>query len=75
MSLAEFNKIKSGTTYEEVCKIVGGEGELLSSADLFFNEADATEIYSWDGEGTLGANANVTFQGGKVITKAQFGLE
>jgi hypothetical protein len=28
----------------------------------------------WDGEGGLGANANVQFQNGNVIGKAQFGL-
>jgi len=34
-----------------------------------------TIIYSWDGEGEIGANANFTFQGGKLQNKAQFGLK
>ena len=38
-------------------------------------DAYKSAIYMWEGEGSLGANANVTFQGGKVLSKAQMGLE
>ena len=75
ISLEEFNKIETGMTYEEVRDIVGGEGTLGSSVDVGFGEEYKTEIYQWTGEGSLGANANVTFQGGKVISKAQIGLK
>ncbi|MBQ7779109.1 MAG: DUF3862 domain-containing protein [Clostridia bacterium] len=76
ISLKEFNSIETGMTYEEVCDIIGCEGELISSADLNVGSEYASEIYSWKGEtGIIGANASVTFQGGKVISKAQFGLE
>ena len=73
MSLAEFNKIKTGMTYSEVVEIVGCEGELMSEVDLGMPEY-ATQLYTWKGWGSLGANANVSFQGGKVISKAQIGL-
>ena len=75
ISLEEFNKIKTGMTYEEVCAIIGGEGTLSSSVDVGIGAEYKTEIYQWTGHGSLGANANVTFQGGKVISKAQIGLK
>lgn len=74
MSLDEFNQIKNGMTYEEVCDIVGGEGELEADADLGIGSEYATKIYTWEGNGSFGANANVTFQGGRVVSKAQLGL-
>ena len=62
-------------TYKEVCEIVGGEGTLGSSVDLDMGDEYKTEIYQWTGNGSIGANANVTFQGGKVVSKAQVGLK
>lgn len=75
ISLSEFNQIETGMTYEEVCNIVGGEGTLSSSVDLGLGDSFKTEIYQWTGDGIIGANANVTFQGGKVMSKAQIGLQ
>ena len=75
ISLEEFNKIETGMTYKEVCEIVGGEGTLGSSVDLDMGDEYKTEIYQWTGDGSIGANANVTFQGGKVVSKAQIGLK
>lgn len=70
---AEFEAIESGMTYDEVVEIIGGPGEVMSESG---NEGEAahTVMYSWDGVGQLGANANATFQGGELINKAQFGL-
>ena len=74
ITLEEFEAIQNGMTYQEVTDIVGSSGELISEVDI--GVADYyTQVRSWEGEGTLGANANVTFQGGKVTAKAQFGLE
>lgn len=75
ISLKEFNQIENGMTYEEVCEIIGCEGELMSEADLNIGSQYATEIYTWKGEKGIGANANVTFQGGVVVSKAQVGLK
>lgn len=74
ITLEEFNQIRTGMDYQEVFDIVGGRGEMLSEVDLGLGDEYYTAIYSWTGEGSLGANANVTFQGGKVVSKAQFGL-
>ncbi|WP_309479061.1 DUF3862 domain-containing protein [Brevibacillus agri] len=74
MSKAEFDKIQNGMSYEEVVAIVGGPGEMLSETgtkgDQFY-----TVMYAWEGEGGFGANANAMFQGGKMISKSQFGLK
>ncbi|MGG3888610.1 DUF3862 domain-containing protein [Metabacillus fastidiosus] len=74
VSLDEFNQIKNGMTYDEVVKIVGGEGNMLSESgdegtDFY------TIMYDYRGEGDFGANANFTFQGGKLQNKSQFGLK
>lgn len=72
ISLAEFEAIQTGWTLQMVIDTVGGPGKLLSRLDL---AGIVTEIYMWDGEGGLGANANVELQNGRMIGKAQFGLQ
>lgn len=74
MTLAIYNQIQNGMSYQEVVNLVGAQGTVLSDVDLG-NSEYRTTMYSWEGQGTLGANASVTFQGDKVIGKAQFGLE
>lgn len=73
ITLEEFNAIQEGMTYQEVTDIVGSSGELISETDIGVPEY-YTQMRSWDGEGELGANANVIFQGGVVTSKSQFGL-
>lgn len=60
-------------TYDQVVKIIGGKGELVSATGEKGSDT-YTAIYSWDGEGRLGANASLSFQGGKLINKSQFGV-
>ncbi|RJS60154.1 DUF3862 domain-containing protein [Bacillus sp. PK3_68] len=74
VSLDEFGKIENGMSYDEVTQIIGGEGEKLSESGEEGSEFH-TVIYSYNGEGGLGANANFTFQGGKLMNKAQMGLK
>jgi hypothetical protein len=71
MSLAEFNQINSGMTVDQVNGVVGGPGKLDSATDIAGHH---TEIRSWTGNGGIGSNANVTFQDGATVSKAQFGL-
>lgn len=75
ITLEEFNQIETGMTYEQVVEIIGTEGTVMSESDITGDGQYKTTIYSWQGEGSLGANANITFQTGKVVSKAQFGLE
>ena len=72
ISKAEFEALETGITYEEAVSIIGGEGELISQADAGGYD---TKIYTWDGEGHIGSNANATFQNNALISKAQLGLE
>jgi hypothetical protein len=70
----EFDQIKTGMTYEQVVKIVGSEGvQAAESGDP--KSKEYTTIYDFSGSGEIGANASFTFQGGKLITKAQTGLQ
>lgn len=72
ITLAEYEQIQNDMTYEEVVNIVGSAGtETVSSG---YGEYSMRMI-SWDGNGMLGSNANVTFMNNKVTSKAQFGLE
>lgn len=72
ISKEEFDALETGMTYEEVVSIIGGEGELSSQVDVAGYE---TKMYMWEGEGSIGANANAMFQNNSLTSKAQFGLE
>lgn len=74
ISKAEFDAIKNGMTYEEVTKIIGGPGEVMSESGNAGEEFH-TVMYMYKGEGGLGANANMMFQGNKLMNKAQLGLK
>lgn len=71
---AEFDKVQNGMTYDEITAIIGGPGEMLSESG---NKGDQfhTVMYTYKGEGDLGANANFTFQGEKLQNKSQIGLK
>jgi outer membrane protein assembly factor BamE (lipoprotein component of BamABCDE complex) len=73
LTKAKFDQIQNGMTYDQVVQIIGSKGELMSSTgdkgSQFY-----TEMYSFKTDGDLGANSSITFQGGKLINKAQFGL-
>ena len=74
MTMAEFTQLKNGMSYEEATKIIGGPGEVMSESGSP-GDAAHTVMYTYKGEGSLGANANVMFQGNKLMNKAQFGLK
>lgn len=72
ITLEEFNQVRNGMTYRQVTGAIGSDGVLSSSYNS--NGYDFA-IYSWEGYGDMGANANITFENGKVTGKAQFGLK
>lgn len=74
ITLSQFEKVQTGMTYEEVVNILGSQGELLSETDIGYEEY-FSQMYQWYGVGILGANANFIFQGGKLTSKSQYGLE
>ena len=71
VTLAEFDAVQVGMTLAEVERIIGGEGSMMSAAG---EGATRSEMWSWDGRGTLGANVIISFSDGKVIAKTQVGL-
>lgn len=74
ISKAEFDKIQNGMSYEEVTAIIGGPGEMNSETGEKGSQF-YTVLYSYQGEGGFGANAILTFQGGKLENKTQMGLK
>jgi len=74
ITLSEFNQISNGMTYAQVSSIVGGEGNLQSELGEVGTQFH-TVGYGYDGEGSMGANAILMFQGGKLSMKSQHGLK
>lgn len=72
VTLKQFEKVQSGMTYKTVRDIFGNEGKLISE---YHPGANSTKVFSWKGSGSIGANASVTFQADKVVTKSHFGLK
>lgn len=75
ISMAEFELIKNGMTYEQVTSIIGSDGEIINEtgtpgAQLY------TATYHFKGNGGIwGANAELMFQSGTLKTKTQQGLK
>lgn len=67
ITLEQFNQLQNGMTTEEVFQILGGEGDINS-------ESGNTVMYTYNGT-SLGGNASLMFQDGKLMNKSQFGLK
>lgn len=72
MTYSNYEKIETGMSYDEVVEITNAYGKEISSVEI---AGIKTVILSYEGSGSFGANATVTFQNGEVIAKAQIGLE
>ncbi len=70
ITLEQFNNIQMGSSYEEVCKVVGREGLLSSQVNIVGQESI---MYTWMNKN--GGNFNITFSNGVVSMKSQFGLK
>jgi len=69
VTLAEYEQVREGMTYEQVRSIIGTPGQELSRSDL---AGYTTVMYSWSNPN--GSNMNAMFQNGRLVNKAQFGL-
>lgn len=69
VTLEKYNKINNGMTYEQV-KGMLEDGMLMSQTELLGTKS---EMYGWINSN--GSNMNITFQNGKVESKAQFQLK
>jgi hypothetical protein len=71
VTLAQFNSLGDGMSYDEVVQVLGRAGVEQSRSSL----GDlVTVMYTWPGAGMPGANMNAMFQRGRLVSKAQFGL-
>lgn len=75
VTLAEFNQLSSGMTEQEVWNIIGGQCTNTGTTDLGIGEEYKTVSYGCNGEGSIGANVILMFQGGKLTTMNQTGLK
>ncbi len=71
ITLAKFNKLQNGMTYEEVVNILGVKGDLTTESG---SGNYIIKMYSWVVDGT-GSNMNCTFENGKLSAKGQIGLQ
>lgn len=65
-TLATFNQLEQGMTYDQVTVLFKGQGTLSSSSGPF-------QTYTFRGDG-WGSSAIVTFQDGKASGFSQYGL-
>ncbi len=72
VTAAEYARLTTGMTYRQAVEIIGFEGEELSRSEI---AGITTVMYQWTNRGFSGANMNAMFQDGRLIQKAQFGLE
>lgn len=71
ITLAQYNKIEEGMTYDKVVEIVGGDGEAISESGA---DDAVTVVYIWHGTDGI-SNATITFYNNAVFSKAQTGLQ
>lgn len=71
VTMAKFQQLETGMSYEEVVAILGEPGTEMSRSEIM---GTVTVMYSWDGK-AFASNMNAMFQDNELMSKAQFGLE
>ena len=69
VTMAKYERIEKGMTYEQVCAIIGAAGQEIASSGT---AGYTTVTYSW--KNPDGSNMNAVFQDGGLISKAKSGL-
>lgn len=72
VTLAEYNKIKLGMTYDQVKEIIGTDGQLKFRTN--YNGSKA-EFYEWFGKNKSDSKVDLIFENEIVTDKKQFGLK
>ena len=75
VTLDEYNNISSGMTEQEVWDIIGGQCTKTGTTDLGMGDEYITISYGCNGNGGVGSNVILMFQGGKLSTFSQIGLK
>jgi hypothetical protein len=72
VDMAGYKSLSNGMSYSQVVANLGCEGsEIANTGSGKFT----TVMYTWKGYGSVGANMNIMIQGGKLLMKAQYGLQ
>ena len=72
ITLAKYNQISNGMSYEQVRDIIGSEGTKMAETEV---AGYYGVTYNWEGVGKFGANAVFVFLNNELQSKAQYGLE
>lgn len=75
VTLESFQKLKSGMSENEVWNIIGGTCTKTGTSDLGIGSEYVTITYGCNGNGSVGSNVILMFQGGKLYTMSQVGLK
>lgn len=75
VTLDEYNQLKSGMTEQQVWDIIGGQCTNTGTTDLGIGDQYVTVSYGCNGNGSIGANVILMFQGGKLSIMSQTGLK
>ncbi len=75
VTLDEYNQLSSGMTEQQVWDIIGGQCTNTGTTDLGIGDQYVTVSYGCNGNGRVGANVVLMFQGGKLSTMSQAGLK
>ena len=71
-TLAEFYKLQTGMSYDQVERIIGCDGEISSQVEI---AGINTAMVTWKATDRFIGSMNATFQNGKLVARAQFGLK
>lgn len=75
VDLEKYNKLSSGMTEKQVWDILGGECTNTGTTDLGMGSEYVTKSYGCNGNGGIGSNVVLMFQGGKLMTMSQIDLK
>ena len=75
VSLDEYNQLEAGMTEDEVWNIIGGVCTNTGTTDLGIGSEYVTVSYGCNGNGEIGSNVVLMFQGGELSTFSQIGLK
>lgn len=68
LSLAKYEQIQTGMTYEEAVKIIGSEGAMNLDS---YSATNKTSSYKWEGNGRM----SISLKDGKISSKSQGNLK
>lgn len=75
VTLEEYNQLSSGMTEQQVWDVIGGQCTNTGTTDLGIGSEYVSVSYGCNGNGTVGSNVVLMFQGGKLSTLSQIGLK